>query len=121
MVSLGLANSRLKDFYDIWMLASRVEFDGQELADALGATFGRRRTPIPLERPVALTNEYVEQDTTARMWRRYRARLAVSAVEAPTDLSAVVDVISAFILPPAIAAAASRTFTKTWTLPTGWG
>jgi predicted nucleotidyltransferase component of viral defense system len=120
LVSLGLANSRLKDFYDIWMLASRVEFDGQELAEALGATFGRRRTPMPVEPPVALTNEYVEQDTTARMWRTYRARLAASGIEAPTDLSVVVDVISAFLMPPARAVAAPEAFEKTWTAATGW-
>ena len=120
LVSLGLANSRLKDFYDIWTLASHVEFGGQELADALGATFGRRGTPMPVEPPVALTYEYVEQDTTARMWRTYRARLAASGIEAPTDLSVVVDVISAFLIPPARAAAAPQAFAKTWTPPTGW-
>lgn len=120
IVSLGLINSRLKDFYDIWMLASRLEFDGQDLADAVGATFRKRGTPIPAEPPVALTSEYVEQATTVRMWRTYRARLAVSGIEAPADLSDVVGLIRRFVMAPAIAAAASKPFTETWTAATEW-
>jgi len=75
---------------------------------------------VPVEVQIALTNEYVEQDTTARMWRTNRTRLAACGIEAPTDLSVVVDVISAFLMPPARAAAASKAFAKTWTPRTGW-
>ena len=43
-VSLGLVNSRMKDFYDLWMLAGTLLFDGQTLANAIAATLAARRT-----------------------------------------------------------------------------
>ena len=47
MVSLGIANSRLKDFYDIWFLAHQAQFQGSILCQAMRATFNRRKTPLP--------------------------------------------------------------------------
>ena len=55
LVALGLANSRMKDFYDLWLLARSFEFNGQGLCDAIQATFRRRRTQVPGEPPVVLT------------------------------------------------------------------
>ena len=86
MVGLGLVNSRLKDFYDLWMLASTISFDGQELADALRATFTKRGTLIPSEAPIALTAEFINQEATRQMWKNFRVKLTVSGVAAPRDL-----------------------------------
>lgn len=58
LVELGIANTRMKDFYDLWMLAGLFEFEGDRLARAIAATFERRRTPIPAEAPLALTSEF---------------------------------------------------------------
>ena len=55
---LGMANSRMKDFFDLWMLAEQFEFDGEVLARAIRATFDRRRTPLPGAVPLALTDEF---------------------------------------------------------------
>ncbi|MFW5798421.1 MAG: nucleotidyl transferase AbiEii/AbiGii toxin family protein, partial [Planctomycetota bacterium] len=46
MVALGIANSRMKDFYDLWVLARDFEFRGELLCRALKATFRRRKTTI---------------------------------------------------------------------------
>jgi hypothetical protein len=54
MVMLGRANSRMKDLYDIWLLSRAYEFKGDRLARAIDATFKRRKTDIPRERPDAL-------------------------------------------------------------------
>lgn len=121
MVNLGLVNSRLKDFYDVWMLASVLCFDGQDLADALSATFGRRGTALPTEPPAALTNEFIAQETTSQMWHAYRARLASSGIEAPEDLAKIVGLMIDFILPPAVAAATQKPFPGRWTAASGWG
>lgn len=53
MILLGLANSRLKDYYDIWILSRNHAFDGERLSRAIAATFERRRTAIPQELPDA--------------------------------------------------------------------
>ncbi|MGH8516480.1 MAG: nucleotidyl transferase AbiEii/AbiGii toxin family protein, partial [Panacagrimonas sp.] len=56
MVQLGRANSRMKDFYDIWLLAKSYNFEGDRLPRAIAATFARRGTPIPNAIPDALTD-----------------------------------------------------------------
>jgi len=53
LVTLGMANTRMKDFYDLWMLARSFEFDGDRLASAIGATFEQRRTLDELARHVS--------------------------------------------------------------------
>jgi len=57
LVSLGIRNSRMKDFFDLWIMAKTFDFDGSILAAAIGATFARRQTAIPSEKPVAFTPE----------------------------------------------------------------
>jgi predicted nucleotidyltransferase component of viral defense system len=61
MVKLGIANSRLKDFWDLRFLANKFEFDGEVLQQAITATFARRRTKLPLIK-------------TNRLDRRFRKR-----------------------------------------------
>ena len=58
MVKLGLANSRVKDFYDLWYLATHFDFDGVLLTEAIAATFQRRETELPSEVPLGLTSAY---------------------------------------------------------------
>ena len=55
MVQLGLANSRMKDFFDLFLLAKLFEFEGQLLVQAISATFNRRGTLLPTRIPTALT------------------------------------------------------------------
>jgi hypothetical protein len=55
MVELDMANSRVKDFYDIWVYLRNLPFDGATLAKAIAATFERRATPVLTEPPTALT------------------------------------------------------------------
>jgi hypothetical protein len=63
IVALGLANSRLKDFYDIWILAQTYDFKDDRLAQAIAATFARRKTEIPIERPDGLTAAFANDPT----------------------------------------------------------
>jgi Nucleotidyl transferase AbiEii toxin, Type IV TA system len=61
MVKLGIANSRMKDFYDLHSLSKVFEFDGKALVDAVRATFERRRTALPDGGiPLAFTPEFYE-------------------------------------------------------------
>ena len=60
MVMLGTANSRMRDFYDVWQLSLRFGFEGSLLRDAINATFTRRRTQLPAEAPTALTASFYE-------------------------------------------------------------
>ncbi len=71
MVSLGIANSRMKDFYDIWYLCQNFRFEGVTLSQAIKATFDRRKTPLPAEPPLALTAEFSEDAAKQAQWKAF--------------------------------------------------
>ncbi len=120
MIEIGLANSRMKDYHDIWMLSRTLEFDGQDLADAMRATFQRRDTELPAETPAELTREYTGQPETSRMWDTYRKGFSASASDLPEDLQDVADAIAMFVMPAAIVAGSGTAFGKKWTPSSGW-
>src|SRR6185312_15189411 len=62
MVKLGLANSRLKDYYDVWALLTTRELDEHRLSGAIAATFKRRGTALPSDTPDALTSAFAAND-----------------------------------------------------------
>jgi hypothetical protein len=60
MTALGIANSRMKDFFDIWAIANTFAFEGPVLAAAIAATFARRETAPPAQPPLALSTDFAE-------------------------------------------------------------
>jgi predicted nucleotidyltransferase component of viral defense system len=102
MVALGRANSRMKDFYDIWVLSRSFEFADDRLARAIAATFARRDTPVPTVLPDALTPAFAADEQKQRQWTAFVEDLAQN----PVGLAAVVMDLAQFLMPHA--AAASR-------------
>lgn len=78
MVHLGSANTRLKDFYDVYVLAETHPFRIQHLKAAVGATFERRGTPVPDAIPLALTVEFATEELEAQ-WVAFLARNGIDA------------------------------------------
>jgi hypothetical protein len=74
MVSLGIANSRMKDFYDAAVLLEQFKFDDSVLASAVRATFERRRTPLPTSVPLALTDEFARDAHRQLQWTAFLRR-----------------------------------------------
>jgi predicted nucleotidyltransferase component of viral defense system len=97
MVHLGLANTRLKDFYDIWVLARTYEFKDDRLARAVRATFDRRKTPIPTERPDALNETFANDPTKIQQWTAFIQDVAID----PGPLAGVTETLASFLLPHA--------------------
>lgn len=60
MVALGIGNSRMKDFYDLWLLASKFNYAGEIIAKAINKTFDRRRTQLLVDYPLALTEDFYQ-------------------------------------------------------------
>lgn len=118
MVLLGIANSRMKDFYDLWTLARRFDFGGPTLARALAATFDRRRTALPAAAPLALTPAFSADTAKQAQWRAFvrRGRL----VDDPPDLDDVVAALASFLMPPARALASGRSFIQHWPAGGPW-
>lgn len=112
MVQLGLANSRMKDFYDIAMLARSFEFDSDTLARAIRATFERRTTPLPTTTPVALSSTFAEDRAKRAQWsgfvRKTGARDAGSLGEAVAAVRSFVEV------PLAVAAGTTPSTSLRW-------
>ena len=105
MIVLGRANSRMKDFYDIWVLKRSFSFDENTLARAIAATFNRRMTEIPPERPDALSRAFAEDPLKRRQWEAF---LQDAAVKPSGSLAVVLDELAAFLMPAAAQARASQ-------------
>jgi predicted nucleotidyltransferase component of viral defense system len=96
MVKLGVANSRMKDFYDLWVLAQRFEFDSSTLAAAIQSTFKTRRTALPRSSPLALRTEFYELPTKQTQWRAF---LQKNKLKADSSLKEIIEVIREFLMP----------------------
>jgi predicted nucleotidyltransferase component of viral defense system len=104
MVTLGRANSRMKDFYDIWLLSRTNSFENDRLARAIAATFQRRRTEIPTDIPDSLTLAFAEDPAKQQQWTAF-----VRGLE--EDVPSLVDTIAdlAEFLMPVVAMARQPT------------
>lgn len=90
MVEFGLANGRMKDFFDIAALSRYFEFDASELWTAISKTFTARETPVPTEIPLALTPAFTEEDKQ-RQWAFFVRRSLGALTETPSLAKTVED------------------------------
>ena len=70
MVKLGLLNSRMKDFFDLWLLSRQFDFDGPVLATAIAKTFEHRGTELTLQ-PTALTADFATDAGKMTQWNAF--------------------------------------------------
>ncbi len=117
MVKLGNFNSRLKDFFDIWLLARQFNFDGAILAEAIAKTFAHRGTALTAS-PLAFTSEFVSDPAKVDQWRGFLRKSRIKS--APDDLRQVVDALAAFLLPVARAIHDAQRFDARWNAPGPW-
>jgi hypothetical protein len=112
MVTHGIANSRMKDFYDVWFLGQRQKFEGPLLSRSIAGSFANRRTPLPLTPPVALTPAFADDSVKRNQWRAFIVAGGIRG--APPDLREVVVAITAFLQPLIDAVNRGESFDKTW-------
>ena len=113
VVVLGMANTRMKDYFDLDHLAGRFPFAGPDLAAALAATFARRRTAVPADVPVGLTATFGADPVKRAQWAAFCRRVGPAATGEMT-LEAVVGCVAAFAAPPLLAAGNPAPFDKVW-------
>ena len=116
-VVLGIANSRMKDFHDLFTLAQNFSFDGELLASAVRNTFARRGTPFP-ELPIAFTAEFSSDDSKQSQWKNFLKRIGVRA--SPVDLPEVIKQLGQFLMPVLNAAEKRSEFHQVWISGKGW-
>jgi predicted nucleotidyltransferase component of viral defense system len=111
MVTLGLFNSRAKDFYDLWTLSRSLPFEGETLCRAIRATFDARRTPVPTETPISLTPAFYSDSRQLRNWMAFVRRLRLPADDTFADVGSC---IIAFLGPPLTATSRREAFRRAW-------
>ena len=102
ITSLGLINSRLKDYFDLWFIAQHIEVDQSRLEAAITATYERRRTEVDPQ-PPGLSDEYAEDAKWNRQWI---ALLRNNDLQAPPLIDVCQQILAAFN--PALELAAER-------------
>ncbi|MBN4057138.1 nucleotidyl transferase AbiEii/AbiGii toxin family protein [bacterium AH-315-J21] len=111
MVKLGELNSRMKDFYDIFILSKTFSFDGNTLAKAIKATFERRDTQIPDDIPLALSDEFANSVDKNNQWKAFINRNSLD--DTGLDFPQLVKALREFLLEP-LHAAAGEPFDCKW-------
>jgi len=117
MVKLGILNSRMKDFFDIWLMLRQFDFEGPILAEAISKTFFARGTNIQSE-PIALTKTFAEDAAKAAQWRGFIRRNRLRDV--PQNFPEVITAIVAFLGPIMKTLAGSHSFRGTWKASGPW-
>lgn len=97
MIKFGIANSRIKDFFDIWLLSKLFGFDGVLLGQAITNTFNRRRTPLPETIPFAFTASFYNDSQKQMQWAAFVRKLKPDVPN--ENLASVITDLSEFILP----------------------
>ena len=100
MVDLGMANSRMNDYYDLRIISQTFEIDRSRLAGAISATFARRGTAIPDRVPDGLSPTFANDAVKRQQWESFRQDLSVT----PGPFDGVVSALEALLMPAAAAA-----------------
>jgi len=116
LISLGMLNSRMKDYFDLWILARHSDFDGLVLSKAVAATFGRRRTTIPEGVPIGLADEFSQDAQKNKQWQAFLRKNALEKM----PLASVVGDLRAFLLPVLVAVASGSSHDHPWCAGVGW-
>ena len=115
MVKLGSLNSRMKDFYDIWLLSRQFNFDGKTLAEAVRLTFDRRGSALST-RIEAVNDDFILEKQP--QWIAFRKRLQQEHV--PAFFGDIVSAVAKFIAPVVFAAFEGSACPKSWIAPGPW-
>jgi predicted nucleotidyltransferase component of viral defense system len=106
MVKLGTLNSRMKDFYDIWLMTRQFSFEEKQLAAAIKATFENRKTPVPSGNPFFAAEIYSDESVQATLWKAFLKKNDVNT--APDSFKAVVSAVEEFLGKPIAAITAGK-------------
>jgi len=119
MVYMGEVNSRMKDFYDVWLLANHFDFDGSILAQAIHKTFRWRQTALPLT-PVAFTDAFAQNREKQTQWIAFIRRHRLEKKETPATLHEALQVIAPFLQPVIQALSEEQRFDRCWSPGGPW-
>jgi len=118
MVKLGLLNSRMKDFYDIWLMMRQFDFNGSNLSEALKRTFEHRKTSLPQNKPLFAEEIYDEKSDRQTLWKTFLKKGDIRHV--PEKLDSIARDIEEFLIKPLDAINEGQEFKEEWKMPGPW-
>jgi hypothetical protein len=119
IVKLGIANTRMKDFYDLHSLSQTFDFDGKTLVDAVRATFERRGTVFPDGgMPLAFTPEFYEDKNKVKQWSAFCNKNKPRVQE--IDFKTLIARLISFLTPVIRSAKDGQELNSRWTPAHDW-
>ncbi|MFT7637675.1 MAG: putative nucleotidyltransferase component of viral defense system [Candidatus Omnitrophota bacterium] len=118
IVKLGALNSRMKDFYDIWLMMRQFDFTGDELAQAFRRTFEHRKTTLPPKLPFFAPEIYDDASDRQTLWSAFRQKGEIK--HAPERLRDVAKTIEVFLEEPVAFSMNRNKAIGIWTAPGPW-
>lgn len=115
MAQFGASNTRVKDYFDVWMLIKTHSFEGQDLVNALVRTFEAQEREIPSTPIEGLSEDFVDEQAGA--WNAFLKRIDHRS---KLDLGQIVEEISELVIPVIEAAVNGAELNQTWETPGGW-
>lgn len=118
IVTLAMANSRMKDYFDLWTLSETMSFDLKLLCKAVAATFARRQTSLIERPPVGLTSVFAEDPAKAMQWSAFNRKMGTGVVD--LDLADVVTRLAEFLMPVLDEPQSETTASTSWSPGGPW-
>lgn len=118
MVKLGAINSRMKDFYDIWIISHQFNFKGEKLIQALKRTFSHRHTEFPKAQNLFTEEFYDDKSDRQIMWKSFIAKNHL--LSTPEKIRSIVNGIEVFLIKPVKAILNNKEFNYLWNVPGPW-
>jgi len=118
LVKLGRANSRMKDYYDIFQLSRSFSFDGKHLSRAIERTFLHEKTTLSVEIPIGLTSAFADDHSKMILWRNFLK--LIGQEESRKSLNAIIEGMRIFLMPPVRATAEGKAYKKHWPAGGPW-
>jgi hypothetical protein len=118
MIVLGMANSRMKDYFDIWMLSQNFTIEAEVLREAVRQTFSKRQTELPKKEPQALSTEFVNNASKQSQWNGFIRRQR--RINNAPALHEIIEILKTFLLPIVSSFDGGKISVKTWFPGQGW-
>jgi len=117
-VKLGIANSRMKDFYDIHVIKDSSELEGNLLQKAIAATFENRQTKLPCSKalPICFKDEFVKDEEVNVRWKAFLSKNSLDTI----DLESAIEEMQLFLLPVFDAMDEGEEFSLNWSKAGAW-
>ncbi len=116
MVKLAMANSRMKDFFDIYSLSTTHDFKGNGLKKAIESTFYRRKTPLP-DNPLIFRSEFHNDKERQKLWIAFLRKSRFPDVN--REFNKVMERITIFLEPIVHSIKENLKINKSWIGKTG--